>query len=613
MLTIIFNWFYILFTCFCMGFAFFRFVEKYLHYSVKRLDSVWIAGLIIAAVYAQIFSLFGGVGMTANLLLTAVCLGACIALKHQMSAFLKSAWGNCPLSHRILIPLLFLAWSYFTSRGYIVPDMNLYYGQSIHWIEEYGVVKGLGNLHMRFGYNSSVFALSALYSMKFFLGRSLHTVNGLIAFFLSTMVLDLLKCFRRRKMLLSDYARAGAAYYLSTIWDEIIAPSSDYAVMCTIFFIVIKWLEQLEEEDSERRENVAPYALLCVTAVYALTLKVTAGLILVLTIKPAYKLLVEKRWKEIGIYLLLGLVTAVPWMTRTVLITGWLLYPSAAIDLFRVDWKIPEEILRGDAYCIRAWARGSNQMADGDKLSVWFPNWFRNELSLTEKLLVLGDWLSCMTVAGMAVVTVIKRKWEKLDVLLVLVTMEVCYLFWQFNAPMPRYGYAYILLPVALLAGHIIEEMHSVEAVYTAENGTAVKGAYAAENGAAVKGVYAMEGSSLNKCKSPERETPSAQRVKFMGRAVLVRAVYMVLLAYGIYKLYVCGSYIAGTYRQESYIWQETYMEGSQEHCEVDGVTIYYSSVNAWPGYDPFPAAAEPPEFSFELRGEGLKDGFRHK
>ena len=30
--------------------------------------------------------------------------------------------------------------------------------------------------------------------------------------------------------------------------------------------------------------------------------------------------------------------------------------------------------------------------------------------------------------------------------LLVLVTMAVCYLFWQFNAPMPRYGYAYILL-----------------------------------------------------------------------------------------------------------------------------------------------------------------------
>ena len=98
-----------------------------------------------------------------------------------------------------------------------------------------------------------------------------------------------------------------------------------------------------------------------------------------------------------------------------------------------------------------------------------------------------------------------------------------------------------------------------------------------------------------------------------MGKAVPARAAYMVLLAYGIYKLYVCGCYIAGTYRLENYIWQETYVEGSQEHCELDGVTIYYSSVSAWPGYDPFPAAPDPPEFEFELRGEGLKDGFRHK
>ena len=416
MLTIIINWIYILFTCFCMGFVFFRFAEKYLHFSMKRLDSVCMAGFVIAAVYAQIFSLFGGVGMTANLILIAACFGACIALRQSMASFLKNAWENCPLSRRILISFLFFVWSYFTSRGYMVPDMNLYHGQSIHWIEEYGVVKGLGNLHMRFGYNSSIFALSALYSMKFLLGRSLHAVNGLIAFLLSTMVLDLLKCFRRRKMLLSDYARAGAAYYLTTIWDEIIAPSSDYAVMCTIFFIVIKWLSQLEEEDRERRENAAPYALLCVAAVYALTLKVTAGLILVLTIKPAYRLLTEKRWKEIGIYLLLGLVTAVPWIARTVLITGWLLYPSAVLDLFRVDWKIPEEILRGDAYCIRTWGRGSNQLADGDKLLVWFPNWFRNELSLMEKLLIVGDWLSCVATAGMAVVTVIWRKcipWKK--------------------------------------------------------------------------------------------------------------------------------------------------------------------------------------------------------
>lgn len=559
MLTIILNWIYILFTCFCMGFVFSMFVEKALHYPMKGMNSILMAGVVIAGIYAQIFSLLAGVGGAANLVMMTACAVACIVWRHRMAVFLKDFWENSTLACRILLPLLFLAWSYFTSRGYMVPDMNLYHGQSIRWIEEYGVIKGLGNLHMRFGYNSSVFALSALYSMKFLLGRSLHGVNGLLAFLLSTEALELRKCFRRRKMLLSDYARVGAVYYLSTIWDEVIAPSSDYAVMCTLFFIVVKWLAQLEEEDGERRDNVAPYALLCVGAVFALTLKVTAGLILVLTVKPACRLLAEKRWKEIGIYLFLGLLTAAPWMARTVLITGWLLYPSAAIDLFQVDWKVPEEVLKGDAYCIRTWGRGSNLLADGDRLQVWFPNWFRNELLSTEKLLVLADMASCAVAAGLAAEAVIRRKREKLDVLLVLGAMAACYLFWQFNAPMPRYGYAYILLLAALTAGYIVEE------------------------------------------------APVLKKIK------AARICYAALLVYGIYKLSVCGGYIAGSCRLENYVWQETYLEGGRERYDMDGVTFYYSSVGQPSGYDPFPAAPEPPAFHFELRGKELKEGLRYK
>lgn len=553
MLMIILNWIYILFTCFSIGYVFSIFVKKSLHYSIKHLDSILISGLVIANVYAQIFSLFGGVSTLANGIMIVGCIVACIAAGRQMAAFLRDVWKSCPLSCRILIPFLFLLWSYFTSRGYMVTDADLYHGQSIRWIEEYGVIKGLGNLHMRFGYNSSFFALSALYSMKFLLGRSLHAVNGFIAFLLSTVLLDLHKCFRRRKMLLSDYARIGAVYYLSTIWDEIIAPSSDYAVMCVIFYIVIKWLMQLEEEDREQRDNIAPYALLCVVAAYALTLKVTAGLILLLLVWPAYRLLVKKRWKEIGIYLFLGLIVSVPWFVRTVIITGWLLYPFPGVDLFQVDWKMPETILSIDAFYIRAWGRGINQLPYGSELSGWIPNWFLNELSFTEKLLILGDIFSCAATMWMTIVAVIKRRWEKLDILLVLVTMSACYLFWQCNAPMPRYGYSYMLLLVSLTVGYIVE------------------------------------------------------------KTGITRILYVFFCVYGIYKLYICGDYIVASYREPNYVWQCTYSEGGRESCEVDGVVFYYSLSGQLPGYDPFPAVIGQPPFEFELRGESLKDGLRYK
>lgn len=550
MLTVLLNWCYILFIIFCLGFGFSCFSGRVFSYSFKRVDSVLMAGLVISTSYAMIFSLFYRVNAEANVILLVLCAVIAAVFGRRMWDFLKDARKRTSLLKKLVIFALFLLWSFFTSRGYMVPDTDMYHAQSIRWIEEYGVVKGLGNLHGRFAYNSSIFATSALFSMKFLLGRSLHTVNGLIAFVLSVQVLELGKAVKRKKMLLSDFARVGAAYYLTTIWDEVLAPSSDYAVMCTIFYIVIKWLVQLEDE--EDREKIAPYGLLCVMGVYAVTLKLTAGLILLLLLKPAYMLLKQKRWKEILIYLCLGLLLAVPWMSRTVIISGWLLYPFPALDLFDVDWKMRNvENIKVDAAQIRTWARGANAYGlFGVPLTTWFPNWFKTQLTATEKLLILGDLFSCVLVILTALWVFLRKRWEKLDELLVLATVMCCYLFWQLSAPMTRYGYAHILLLTALTAGFLLRDRKPV------------------------------------------------------------KAVYLCLALYGIYKLWVGCDYIAGCCRLPNYVWQETYGTYELIEYEIGGIPFYASPDGGGTGYDPFPSSPSM-ETEMELRGKGLKDGFR--
>ncbi len=553
MLTILITWLYILFTTFCLGYAFSRFSEKVLHYSLKRVTSILMAGLIIATVYAQIFSLFYRVNVEANAVMLLGCVVIAVAMRKDLWIFIKNAFQNCPVYCKILIPLLFLVWSFFTSRGYMVPDMELYHGQSIRWIEEYGVVKGLGNLHCRFGYNSSIFAVSALYSLKFVFGRSMHAVNGFIAFVISVMALDLGKCFRRKKMLLSDYARVSAVYYLTTIWDEILAPSSDYAVMCTIFFIVTNWLTQLEEEDPKQRNQIAPYALLCVAGVFTLTLKLTASLILVVLIKPAYMLIKEKRWKEIAIYLSMGLIVAVPWLTRNVIITGWLFYPMPYIDLFHFDWKMTDmSVIYVDMAGIETWGKASNEIGIDATVAQWFPVWF-GRLFTMQKLIVLGDMLACVVVVVWTGIVFLKKQWEKLDILLVLTMLVVCYLFWQFSAPLVRYGYAYILLLLTITFGYILRDWK------------------------------------------------------------VTKLLYIFLIIYGVYKLYVGFDYIMSCASWPGYIWQETYDVPEVETREVDGVTFYCPLNGAHPGYYVFPAANHEALDVIELRGEDLKDGFRLK
>ena len=456
MLTILLNWLYAVFTIILLGFGVVALIEKVFSYHVKSGDSILIAGMITATVYAQFFSLFYKVGMLANIILVIVCIIIVLFCRKNISGTVRDWIQNTSLPEKIILLVLVLVWSYFTSRGYIHYDSDLYHAQSIRWMEEYGIVPGLGNLHERFAYNSSFFALSALYSLKFLLGYSMHAMSGLVAVILSITCLPIMKSWKRKSFSLADYARVGAIYYLTTITNEVVSPASDYAVMCIIFFIVIKWLDALEKGVKE----ITPYALLCVVGVYALTLKLTAGLILLLLIKPAYQLIKEKRVKEIFIYLGLGLLVAIPWMIRTVVISGWLLYPFTALDLFHFDWKMDGHMIDLDAMQIKVWGRALYNVTLIDvPLTGWFPNWFFSTLSTMEKLLIIGDFVAIIITVVKIIQILLKKSWEQLDVLLVLITMTCCYVFWQTSAPLMRYGYAYVLLLVFVAFGWGLQEV----------------------------------------------------------------------------------------------------------------------------------------------------------
>ena len=306
MLEVLINWFYIVLTAGCLGMGSAAFISSRLHYQLKRADSILATGLVIATVYAQVWSLFYKVGIAANLVLLVLCGLALFYGRKEVFSLLRMQKKCCSAIKVGALAVLILLWAYCTSRGYMHYDSDLYHAQSIRWIEEYGIVKGLGNIHVRFAYNSSFFAISALYSMPYVFGQSLHCVNGLMAMLLSVEALHIVQAWRRKKLLLSDFARVAALFYLTLIYGEIMAPASDYAIMCTVFYIIIKWLAQLEDE--QEANNVTPYALLCVAGVYAVSLKLTAGLILLLVIKPAIMLIQEKRWKEIAFYLILGIL-----------------------------------------------------------------------------------------------------------------------------------------------------------------------------------------------------------------------------------------------------------------------------------------------------------------
>ncbi|MCD8130028.1 MAG: hypothetical protein LUE16_01905 [Lachnospiraceae bacterium] len=552
MIKVLFNWIYILFTTFCLGFGFSAFGKKILRYEIRRLENILLGGMILATVYAQVFSLFAGVGFGANVGLILICVALIFAFHQEMMEFLQNKFKSHGIAYRLAVFALFLLWAYFTSRGTMIYDSDLYHAQSIRWIEEYGVVKGLGNLHLRYAYNSSVFCAAALYSMKFVFGQSMHTLSGYFAFLLSISVLRIGKCVRRRKLLWSDFARIAAAYYMTRICDEVVSPASDYPAMRLVFLIVTAWLEQLE---SDEKDEIAPYALLCVAGVYAVSVKVTVGLLLLLVIRPAYLLIRQKRVMEIFLYIGMGVLILAPWMTRTVLISGYLLYPYPALDLFDVDWKIPAYLAERDAAEIKVYGRNLYFVEYVDTpLSEWFPQWL-NAQQGAARLMILADIASVGLLILGSAVCLIKRAWRHLDSLLVMWAVSASYLLWQLSAPVVRYGYAYILLTPVLMAGCMAVVCLSYD------------------------------------------------------RKILNEILLLPVAAFGCYIIYTTAVYAWQIRLDPYYIAQQDYGSSECEAFEVGGVTFYRPLYEERVGYDIFPVVFQGLEF--ELRGESIEDGFR--
>lgn len=553
MLAIICTWIYAFITLALLGFGVNFLLEKAFHYEVKSPDGVLMAGIVSATVYAQIFSLFYKIGFAANVGLVLLCGLVLFGCRSRIFEALKYWNREYSTPYKVIILFLVILWAYFSSRGYFHYDSDLYHGQSIRWLEEYGVVPGLGNLHERFAYNSSFFALSALYSLKFVLGRSMHAMNGFIALLLSVTCLRLLKCRQARGLSLAGFARVGAVYYLTLIVNEVVAPASDYAVMCVLFFIVIKWLDALEKEP----DCIEPFALLCVAGAFTLTLKLTAGLILLLILKPAYMLISGKKWKEIGIYLAMGLLVAVPWFARTVIISGWLIYPFTGLDLFGVDWKMEAFYIDLDAAQIKAWGRALYNVALLDTpLWQWLSNWFTTTLSVMEKLLVAGASAACAVTMADGVRMLLTKAWKHLDLYLVMLTLSCSYLFWQTSAPLMRYGYAYVLLLTLIVFGWLANCLLSSGKPF----------------------------------------------IKLCYRGVL-----LLFALYGIYKIWTMAEYISQTY-VGYYIWPQTYGTYELESYEIEGETFYYPVYGDRTGYESFPSA--PTKVELKFRGDSIKEGF---
>ena len=451
MLATLMNWCYVTILAYIFGSAFAKLLNRMTGYWLRYWETIIVSGLMLLTVYAEIFSLFSGVGLFANII---VCVLAVICLLYCKDNLIEGIiqkredWekNRCKYVWNILLICgIVLLFAVFSCQRAIHADTDGYHATAIRWIEEYGVVKGLGNLYNRLAYNSAFLCLQALFSWKFAINQSMHVMNGYIA---CVMVLYSILKLKESRFACSkgNVFRLLLLFYIIYPGTLMVmaSPNTDHMTLLYVMFIICKWCDYLDDNE----KSAIPYAVLTVFAVFTISLKLSAGLLIVLAIKPGIIMIRKKKWKEIVLFLGMGVIVICPWLIRNVLISGYLVYPYTSIDLFPVDWKMLPYMVNYDKNEIIVYGRGLYDVSkSGESILEWIPVWWHEQ-----NIWIRGGVFLNIVLVPVGAVMVWKAKcrkaWDEVFVILLTVIM---FCGWFFTAPLARYGLVYTLLFPAIV------------------------------------------------------------------------------------------------------------------------------------------------------------------
>lgn len=464
MVIVILSWVYYFFLCGFIGIGMEKIIAKIIkrNWKFQVIDYV-VTGIVGITIYAAFASLIYKVGMIVHLIMLFFSILSGIYCKKEIKEVFKDA-KNLIFSWEGFFFLCFiLLIAFFTSRGKFHTDTNIYHAQNIRLYEEYGIIKGMANLQAHYGYNSLYLAFAAVMSLAWLLPWSLHTTTGFIEVALCLYALHHLKTFRERKSHLEDAGCVAILFYALVNITGSISPATDYPTMFLSIYMISVWLRATEE-----KAHYSVYALLSVFAVFLGTMKLSAIAMAVVVIYPAFLLLKEKKWKEIGIYMGMGVFVLIPYLIRNVILSGWLIYPFEAIDLFQVDWKVPLELLLLDSYQIKVWGRCLFDVGLIDMpIKEWFPIWWSSQERYAQMLLgayVIGILLSAFNLGY----KLLKKMEIKAELIILYIGMLSASLMWFLLAPFIRYGLGFLLaLPLISMASWFDYEKKGFQSIAT--------------------------------------------------------------------------------------------------------------------------------------------------
>ena len=333
MILILLSWIYIVFSTINIGF----YTNKKLKLKNSNFVIFSILGLFTTTVFASIWAVFGRINIEFHLIFLILNIGIYLRFKNEIQILYKSFFLELKaLTLSLKVALLFifiLILAQCASIPYII-DNESYYIQTIKWINEYGLVKGVANLHLFLGQTSgwhitqSVFNFSFLYNKFNDLSGFCLLLGNIYAF------LHLNSYFKNNE---TNHLIIGFLPLVNIfLFTFISTPSPDLPVYILSLIIFFKFVNHYEKLDSET------FNLITILILFTIFIKTTSIIlvliILVLFIKD-YKILIQKITQP----LIISLLVLSLFLIKNTITSGYPLFPSV-VNPFSFDFQIPAPI-----------------------------------------------------------------------------------------------------------------------------------------------------------------------------------------------------------------------------------------------------------------------------
>lgn len=335
MLLILISWCYILFTTLTLGVAF----DKITKLKSTNFVVLVFLGLFTTTLLASFWAIFVSINIEFHLFLLAVNAVICFKYQLELLGLYQTLFREIASLSKalklflVLLAILILAQS--AAAPYFI-DNETYYVQTIKWLNEYGFVKGLANLHIFLAQTSGWHIAQSAFNFSF-LYPNFNDLNGFSVLLINLFAILKLNSFNSNKnqeaLLIGTLPLANLFFF-----QFISTPSPDLAVYilsCLLFYYFLKHFYNITAE---------VFNLIVILTLFIIYIKITALPIILLPIALLLfkfkKLILKIKVSAILSILVLGLFIA-----KNVILSGYPLFPSTYFkDSIALSYALPVEI-----------------------------------------------------------------------------------------------------------------------------------------------------------------------------------------------------------------------------------------------------------------------------